>query len=248
MFFNSKENKKKKISVNLPASQLNVDPFTIDELESDIKRRMNAIQKEFKNGFGFIKKYPKTVTFFGSARFTPDSRYYKQAVKLSSLLTKERYAIVSGGGPGIMEAANKGASEAGGNSLGLTIELPFEQVTNPYLTDHVGFYYFFVRKVCLSFSAEAYVYFPGGFGTLDEFFEIITLIQTKKLEKVPVILVGSDFWKPLDDFIQKYLYEENKTISINDRDLYYILDNEQQIVDLIKEAPTKIGDGIHHSL
>src|SRR5690606_36408416 len=184
LFFKKSANKK---VINKPEIDLSIDPVTIDELEEAIHNRISVIQKEFEDGFHFIKKHPKSVTFFGGARFDNTNPFYQQAVDLAKLLVKERYTVVTGGGPGIMEAANRGAQEGGGHSLGLTIELPHEQVTNQYVTDHVGFNYFFTRKVCLTFSAEAFVYFPGGFGTLDEFFEILTLVQTKKIPKVPII-------------------------------------------------------------
>ena len=143
-------------------------------------------------------------------------------------------SIITGGGPGIMEAANRGAADEHGVSIGMTIELPQEQVTNEYVNRSIDFYYFFSRKVALSFAARAYVYFPGGFGTLDEFFEIITLKQTKRIKPIPVILVGSDFWKPLDSYIKKQLTETYKTIDPEDRDLYVITDDNTAVVDMIK--------------
>ena len=218
-----------------------VDPLTIDELDEAIQKRMSVIEAEFKAGFDFIKRYPKTVSFFGSARIGSDNPHYQKARDLAKLLAEKNYAVVTGGGPGIMEAANRGALEAGGRSLGLTIKLPEEQKTNLYLTDSVAFYYFFVRKVCLTFSAEAFVYFPGGFGTLDEFFEIITLIQTNKIPKAPIILVGADYWRPLDQYIKNELYEKHRAISEMDTNLYYILEDEKEIIDLISHYPVRIG-------
>lgn len=233
-------NQEKRI-LNLPSVDLPVKPLTIDELEASIQHTIDAVNEEFKQGFNFIKKHPKSVTFFGSARIQEDNRYYKKAVRIGERLAKLGYSVVTGGGPGIMEAANRGAFVSGGKSLGLTIELPEEQNVNPYVTDYVDFYYFFTRKVLLTFSAESYVYFPGGFGTLDEFFEILTLVQTNKISKVPLILVGSEFWNPLDEFIQEHLYEEYKTIGKNDMKLYQILDDEDKIIDIIKSVPVRRG-------
>lgn len=240
MLFAKKMTPNKEV-INEPAVKLKVDPLTIDELEQAIEKRISIIKKEFSDGFKFIKKYPKSVTFFGSARLIPENVHYQKAVELAELLAKERYAVVSGGGPGIMQAANEGAKRGGGHSLGLTIDLPHEQVTNPNLTDHVGFYYFFVRKVCLAFSAEAFVYFPGGFGTLDEFFEILTLVQTKKIPQVPIILVGADFWAPLKEFMKKNMYDDHRSIDFDDLELFQIMDDPVEIVELIKRHPVRIG-------
>ena len=136
-----------------------------------------------------------------------------------------------------MEAGSRGAHEVGGRSLGLTIKLPTEQQTNPYLTDEIDFYYFFSRKVILSFSAEAYLFFTGGYGTLDEFFEIITLIQTNKIERVPIVLVGVEFWKPIDEFIKNSLDKKYKTISSEDTGLYTVTDDADKIIEIIKNSP-----------
>jgi uncharacterized protein (TIGR00730 family) len=205
--------------------------------------RICVINEEFRQGFDFIKTYEKSVSFFGSARTQPGDEHYEQARRLGYRVAKELgYAVVTGGGPGIMQAGNQGAHEAGGRSIGFTIALPFEQTSNPYMTDELPFYFFFSRKVALAYSAEAYCYFPGGFGTLDELFEILTLIQTEKISKVPVILVGVDYWQPLDDFIKKTLLEEHHTISPEDLNLYTITDNEDAIIELIKNAPVKRDD------
>jgi uncharacterized protein (TIGR00730 family) len=169
-----------KTVVNLPAKDLNIEPITVKEIEDEIEKRISLIDQEFNRGFDFIKDQPKTVTFFGSSRFKEDNEHYQKARQLAAKLSQLGYSIVTGGGPGIMEGANRGAFEAQGRSLGLTIKLPTEQVRNPYLTDTLDFYYFFTRKVMLAFSAEAYLFFPGGFGTFDELFEILTLVQTKK--------------------------------------------------------------------
>ena len=183
-------------------------PITLLEISEASQKRIALITKEFTNGFEFIKNYPRSVTFFGSARTKSGELYYEKAKELANRIVKElHYSVITGGGPGIMEAANKGAYEAGGNSLGLTISLPHEQLTNSYLTDREDFHYFFSRKVCLSFSAEAYIFFPGGFGTLDEFLEILTLIQTNKIPKAPIILIGESHWTPLEEFFKNIIIE-----------------------------------------
>jgi predicted Rossmann-fold nucleotide-binding protein len=149
--------------VNLPAKHLNIQPITVREIEDEIEKRISLIDQEFNRGFDFIKDQPKSITFFGSSRFTEDNEHYQKARRIAAALSKLGYSVVTGGGPGIMEAANRGAFEAEGRSLGLTIKLPHEQVRNPYVTDVVDFYYFFTRKVMLSFSAEAYIFLSGRF-------------------------------------------------------------------------------------
>ncbi len=187
--------------------------------------RVFRIMSEFVQGFELLRNYGLAATFWGSARLTPDNAYYKAAEELAARLAKKGFAIISGGGGGIMEASNVGAFKVGGKSIGLNIELPFEQKLNPYTTESLTFKYFFSRKVMLTFSSEVYVYFPGGFGTLDEFFEIITLIQTKKIEKLPVVLYGKDFWEPMLKWFEKDLVTKHKTISKEDLDLFYVADS-----------------------
>jgi uncharacterized protein (TIGR00730 family) len=232
--------------VNLPAKDLDIQPITLNEVEEEIEKRVSLINQEFNRGFDFIKDQPKTVTFFGSSRFTEDNVHYQTARRLAAKLSGLGYSIVTGGGPGIMEGANRGAFEAEGRSLGLTIKLPHEQVRNPYVTDALDFYYFFTRKVMLSFSAEAYLFFPGGFGTLDELFEILTLVQTNKIEKVPIILVGGEFWKTLDVYMREQMFAKNKTIDETDFELYKITDDENEIVELIKAVPIRNGVRFNH--
>lgn len=229
--------------LNLPSFKLPITPLTREEIKIDFARRVSRVSRELQRGFDFIQGYQKSVTFFGSARISPGDRYYKKAIKLGELLALEGYAVITGGGPGIMEAANRGAwSVKDAHSLGLTIKLPEEQVINPYVTAYEEFYYFFTRKVCLTFAAEAYVYFPGGFGTLDEFFEILTLVQTKKIEPVPIFCVGSDFWDPFDQFINKTLYTKFKMITKGDMNLYKITDDEKEIIKQIKKSPIRVTD------
>lgn len=195
---------------------------------------LRSSDDEFERAFSILKKYPQRVTIFGSARTKPHEAYYHRAVELSKALAQEGYAVVSGGGGGIMEAACKGAKEAGGHAVGFNIILPHEQKLNEFTTDHLAFHYFFTRKVMMTFYAHAYVYFPGGFGTFDEFFEVVTLIQTGKMPRTPIILFGSEFWDPLDRFISKHLLDE-KLISPGDQDLYFITDSIEEVCSRINQ-------------
>lgn len=199
-------------------------------------KRIRQINKEFKQTFKLLKRHQNTVTFFGSARIKQDNEHYRAARQLADMIVKETGAsIITGGGPGIMEAANHGAADENGISIGMTIQLPHEQVTNSYVNRSIDYYYFFSRKVALSFAARAYIYFPGGFGTLDELFEILTLKQTGRIKPIPIILVGSEFWNPLDLFIKNYLIEKNKTINPEDKDLYIISDDLEKIVEIVRQ-------------
>lgn len=205
------------------------------ELLKETAERVSRIDQEFDDGFRLIGKYNYTVSFFGSARFKEDAPYYKKARELGKVLSDEGYTIVTGGGGGIMEAGDRGATEAGGQSIGLNIKLPKEQSLNPYVTESMSFRYFFTRKVILAFGADAYIYFPGGFGTLDELFEIITLIQTKKMPMAPIILFGSEYWTALDMFIKTYLLEGMHTISPGDEELYTITEDPEVIKAIINQ-------------
>lgn len=199
--------------------------------------RIFRIMSEFIDGFEFLTDLKKEVTIFGSARFVEGDKYYDEARKMGRLLAKGGYTVVTGGGPGIMEAANRGAHEGKGVSIGLNIQLPYEQRMNEYVGRGIGFHYFFTRKVMLSASAQAYIYFPGGFGTLDELFEIVTLIQTKKIvDYVPVIIVGKDFWKPLMDWIDATMKKEHKTISPEDTKLYHLVDTAKEAMEIVKKS------------
>ena len=229
--------KKKKVE-SAQTKNMCTEPLTLSELDEQIKRRVDSIREEFIAGFNIIKGCDKTVSFFGSARTLPSEQDYLTTSSLASEIAKLGYGVVTGGGPGIMEAANKGAFESGGLSIGFTIQLPMEQVTNPYLTKSLDFKYFFTRKVALTYAAEAYVYFPGGFGTMDELFEILTLVQTNKIEPVPIILFGSEFWNPLKKFITENLTERNK-ISKKDIGLFTITDSIEEALDIIKAAPIR---------
>lgn len=213
-------------------------PHTALEIETDAKKRLSLINKEFSEGLEFVRKFIKSVTIFGSSLFPEQSPYYEHAKNLAYKLSKAGYAVVTGGGPGIMEAANRGASEAKGQSVGLNIKLPHEQKKNDYITDFHEFHYFFSRKVALTFAAEAYIFFPGGYGTLNEFFEIVMLIQTRRLEPVPIILVGSDYWKPLDTFMREQLFEKQRMVEKDALNIYTICDIDENIVKLVKKTPT----------
>lgn len=218
---------------------LHIPTLTLEKVHEAMHKRIELIQKEFTEGFKFLVNHPKSVTFFGSARLPDTDVHYEKARSIGAKIVHALgYSVVTGGGPGIMEAANKGAFEAKGKSLGLTIKLPQEQTTNPYITNEVSFNYFFIRKVCLSFSAEAYLFFPGGFGTLDELFEILTLVQTRKIEKVPIILVGNDYWTALDAFIKEHLLSK-EMIDSEDITLYSISENEDEIIEIIRNAPVR---------
>ena len=195
--------------------------------------RVFKIMSEFIEGFDIIRRYSLAVTFFGSARTSLAQDAYKKAEELAHRLAKRGFAVITGGSTGIMQAANKGAYEAGGASVGLNINLSDVQKYNPYLTERFGFDHFFVRKVMLTYASEVYIYFPGGFGTLDEFFEIVTLVQTKKIRKVPIILFGKKYWEPLLTFIDTMLYQERASISKEDMTLYTVVDSVDEAYDYI---------------
>jgi hypothetical protein len=216
------------------------DGWSREEMQKEAKERVEEVSKEFREGFRFLEDYPKSVTFFGSNQFKEDNPFYQSARALSGRIVKELgYSVLSGGGPGIMEAANRGAKEAGGDSLGLTIKLPNEQVINEYITKRIDFYYFFVRKVCLSFSAEAFIFYPGGLGTLDEFFELATLVQTGKIEGVPLICVGNEYWTKLRQFMVSELLSRG-TIETADTNMFTITDDLDLVLEIIKSTPVRI--------
>ncbi|MBX9906482.1 TIGR00730 family Rossman fold protein [Patescibacteria group bacterium] len=195
--------------------------------------RIFRIMSEFVSGFEILRKYGLAVTFFGSARRHAGDDVYQDAEDLAAKLAKAGFAIITGGGPGVMEAANVGAFKVGGHSVGLNIELPMEQSLNPYTTDTEKFHFFFIRKVMLSFAAEVYVYFPGGFGTMDELFEIITLVQTKKITPVPIILYGKEYWTPLLSWIEETMYKKYKMIDKEDMDIFHLVDSVEEAYEYI---------------
>ena len=196
--------------------------------------RVFRIMAEFVEGFDELSKLGPAVSIFGSARTAPDDPYYKLAERTASLLVKAGMSVITGGGPGIMEAANKGAIEAGGQSVGLNIELPHEQDPNPYQSLSLSFRYFFARKTMFTKYSRAFIILPGGFGTMDEFFESLTLMQTMKTPQFPVILMGSDFWAGLLDWVKNSMLREGN-ISPNDLELYTITDDPNVVVELIQQ-------------
>jgi len=205
----------------------------IENFKSDDTWRVFRIMAEFIEGFEILSRVGKAVSIFGSSRVKPDDRYYKMAEELAEILVKEGYAIISGGGPGIMEAANKGAFKAGGESIGLNIEIPREQKPNKFVKTLLNFRYFFCRKVMFVKYASAYVVFPGGYGTMDEFFEALTLIQTKRIKSFPVILVGGEYWRKLVEWINGDLVKR-RYISQKDTNLFHVADTSQEVVEVIK--------------
>ena len=196
-------------------------------------RRLIKIMNEFVNGYKFIRHYKKAVSIFGSARGTLDKHAYKEAHKLGYDLAKAGFAVITGGGPGIMQAANEGALKFGGESVGLNIQLPNEQRINPYVNESTSFHYFFTRKVMLASVSQVYVFFPGGFGTMDELFEMLTLIQTKKVAPIKVILVNKKFWMPMMHWFEKTVYGHNRAISKSDLNLFNVVDNADEAMALI---------------
>jgi len=215
-----------------------------DENGKDIEEiKLKMIQEEFHNGIDTVNKFNPSVTFYGSTKLSEGHPYYEKVRNLTYRISKELgFAILSGGGPGMMEASNRGAFEAGGRSVGLTIKLPNEQFTNPYVTNEIPFNFFFTRQSAMSYSTEVCVFCPGGFGTLNELFEILTLEQTNKIGKIPVILYGSDFWNPIQETIKKILLEKYGTIREDDLNLYMIKDNDDEIIDIIKNSKIRNGE------
>ena len=197
--------------------------------------RIFRIMAEFVDSFETMSHQGPLVTVFGSARTKPEEHDYKEAEKMGRLLVENNYGVLTGGGPGIMEAANKGAKEAGGRSVGLNINLPMEQTSNPYLTEAIDFHYFFIRKVNFLKYALGVVAFPGGFGTMDEFFEALTLIQTEKVNPIPLCLVGKKFWQPAMDWFKNTLLFE-KRVSPEDFDLFTLVDTSEEAMQIILEA------------
>ena len=195
------------------------------------------IMSEFVQGFETMSKIGPCVSVFGSARTKPDNKYYKQAEEIGYLLTQSGYGVISGGGPGIMEAANKGASRGEGKSVGLNIELPFEQSSNSYIDNDklINFDYFFVRKVMFVKYAQGFIVLPGGVGTLDELFEAITLIQTQKIGKFPIVLVGKTYWGGLLIWVKEVMLAKEKNISLEDLDLINLVDTPVEAVGIIND-------------
>lgn len=224
---------KNKIDAKKPHSRVESDLMASENQPVDAWR-IFKIMSELVSGFEMLRKYGMAASFFGSARYSLDDDMYKEATDLAGRLAKDNFTIITGGGPGIMEAANKGAFDAGGISVGMNIELPNGQGLNNVVTESMDFHYFFTRKVMLSFASEVYIYFPGGYGTMDEFFELITLVQTEKIRRIPIILYGRDYWQPLISWFEESLVAKYKTISKEDLELF-------QVVDSVDEAYEKIS-------
>lgn len=209
--------------------------FIVDDIKLGEAWRLFKIIGEFVEGVEALHDIGPAVSFFGSARTKQEDIYYKIAEKTAALFAKNGFTVITGGGGGIMEAANKGASETGGTSVGLNITLPFEQKPNPYANISIEFKYFFIRKIMFVKYATAYLIFPGGMGTLDELFEAVTLIQTRRIRPFPLILVGSAYWSGLVGWIREQLLD-NKMISPGDMDILKIMDDPQEILKTIKQT------------
>ncbi len=212
-------------------------------LEDDLRLskdtwRMFRILSEFVDGFETLNKIGPAVSVFGSARTKPDDPHYKKAVECGRLLVKHHFAVITGGGPGIMEAANKGAGKAGGKSVGLNITLPMEQHSNPFISDDLSlnFRYFFIRKVMFVKYAAGFIIFPGGFGTMDEFFESMTLIQTLKIDPFPVVCIGHDYWDGLVNWMKNTMLKDYGTISPPDLKLFRVTDDVKEAVKIIVDV------------
>ena len=213
-----------------------LDSIANEKLNTEDVERSLRYAKDLEQGLAKVRTFAQGVSIFGSARLPENSKWCKMAEKLGFMLAQNGHAVISGGGPSIMQAAHKGAYEAGGRSIGLNIELPHEQHINPYVTDSIEFHYFFARKVMLTIASKVYVFFPGGFGTLDEFSEILILMQEGKMPKMPMFLIGKSYWKPLDRFFETKMQKAG-TISAKDRKIYKITDDITEVV----KAANKIG-------
>lgn len=214
---------------------------TWNEIKTNDSWAIFKVMSEFVDGFEKMSRIGPCVSIFGSARTKPDQKYYVLAEEIAYQLTQHGYGVITGGGPGIMEAGNKGAHRGGGVSVGLNIDLPFEQKDNPYIDrdKNLEFDYFFVRKVMFVKYAQGFVAMPGGFGTLDELFEAMTLIQTEKIGKFPIVLVGTEFWGGILDWIKQVLLEKYGKISDKDLDLFSVVDTAEEVVEIINNFYTK---------
>ena len=230
---------KEKDEMNIPDPDL---PPAKEDFKKTFPWRIFKIMAEFIEGFEFISGLKKkSVTVFGATRLSEDDSEYRKARKLGELLSKKGYSIISGGGPGIMEAVNRGAAEAGGESVGINISLPDGQRANKYMNKSIGFHYFFIRKVMMSFASSVYIFFPGGYGTLDEFFEMTMLLQTKRLSHpVIIVAVGKDYWQPLFDWFRAELYEKRNAISEKDLHLFKLVDTAEEAVEYIVKNDRKL--------
>ena len=206
-----------------------------NEIKTNDSWAIFKIMGEFVNGYEKLSRIGPCISIFGSARTKPDNKYYKLAQSIAQAIVEAGYGVITGGGPGIMEAGNKGAHLAGGTSVGLNIDLPFEQHDNPYIDNDksLDFDYFFVRKVMFVKYSQGFVVMPGGFGTLDELFEAMTLIQTNKIEKFPIILVGTEFWSGIMDWVKDTLLDKFGNISPKDMELIHVVDTKEEVIDIL---------------
>lgn len=208
--------------------------YLIDELSKEESWRIFRIMAEFVESIEVLSNVHNAVTIFGSARLKPEDKYYQMAEKLGQLLVQDGFSVITGGGPGIMEAANKGAAEAGGQSVGMNIKLPFEQKPNPYANLQLDYKYFFIRKVMFVKYAVAYVIMPGGYGTMDELFEALTLIQTKRVRSFPLILMGREYWQGLLEWLKDSMQQKNMILPC-DIEMIQIIDEPEEVVKHIKK-------------
>ena len=214
-----------------------------DYHRQEYQARLSRMHAEMQAGFKFLERFDRdrVVSIFGSAQIRNGDPLYRQAMELGRMLAEEGITVVTGGGPGLMEAANRGAYDAGGRSVGINIYLRTQERQNPYLNERIGFHYFFVRKLILAHIAQAYVYFPGGFGTLDEFFEISTLVATKKIEqKMPIVLYGKTYWNSLQRFLEKTAVEKYETLSKEKVRLWTITDSITEAFEIVRKIPRRI--------
>ena len=225
--------------------QKNIPPISKAQIEYLIKTyskehnvsadKMYSIMSEFVKGFEFLRHYKKAVSIYGSSRLGFDSDIYKQASLLAYRLAKDGFTIITGGGSGIMEAANQGAHDAKGKSVGINITLKQEQKINKYVDESREFEHFFVRKTMLSFASKIYIFFPGGFGTLDEFFDMVELVNSEKIPRIPLILVNKNYWSPLLTWFDKYLCQKYHAIDKEDLEIYQLVDSADEAYELIKK-------------
>jgi uncharacterized protein (TIGR00730 family) len=209
------------------------NPYIANEFKDQDTWRMFRIMSEFVEGFEALRNIRPAVTLFGSARTLQNAEDYQMARKIGYGLSKKGFSVITGGGPGVMEAANLGAHEAGGRSVGCNIELPFEQKPNPYINLPVNFHYFFIRKVMFLRYTSAVVVLPGGFGTMDELFEVLTLVQTHKIDPFPVVLVNKKFWQGALDWIKNTVYAERKYIDKDDVNIFHLVDTPEEAIQII---------------
>ncbi len=218
----------------MPTKPMDEKQYLVDALSIEESWRIFRIMAEFIEAIDALSRIQPAVTIFGSARVKAEDPFYKKAEMLARRLAQKGFSVITGGGPGIMEAANKGAAEGGGKSIGMNIRLPFEQKPNPYANISIEYKYFFVRKVMFVKYAVAYVIFPGGFGTLDELFEALTLIQTKRIKSFPVILIGSEYWGGMIDWLRNTMVKEDKILA-EDLDFIKIVDDPEEAVRHIQK-------------